>query len=99
MGQDSSKLTGAKITYTTPEDEFTVNSDDCVQGPDPRTETEKNLELRRRLHEAEALLSRGVACLNRVGWETGETDDEWKLAARKWLEQQKLDRKLSALLK
>src|SRR4051812_8557778 len=55
-----------------------------------------NNELRNLLSEAMALLSRGVACLDRTGWETGETDDEWKLAARKWLEQQKLQRKLNA---
>lgn len=39
------------------------------------------------LDEAKTLLERGVSALNRDGWESGETDYEWKGAARRWLGQ------------
>lgn len=57
--------------------------------------SKSNIELRKRLREAENLLRRGIACLNRVGWEKGETDDEWKMDASMWVNYQRLERNLS----
>lgn len=51
-----------------------------------------NRELRRRLCEAENLLRRGVAMLHRVGWEKGETDDEWRSSAVTWLACEEMNR-------
>ena len=42
-------------------------------------------ELAELLTEAERLLKRGVKALNRLGWEKGETDAEWRQAARAFL--------------
>lgn len=39
------------------------------------------IEKQKRLTKAISLLRRGVKTLNRVGWEKGETDDEWRKAA------------------
>ena len=53
-----------------------------------------NNERGKRLAEAEDLLRRGVKTLDREGWEPGETDDEWRLAARKWYGSEELERKM-----
>lgn len=46
----------------------------------------------RRLDEAEKLLERGIAAMNRVGWEPGETDQEWCSAAGSWVSHERLER-------
>lgn len=46
-----------------------------------------------RLNEALRLIKRGVKMLNRTGWESGETDEEWKKSAESFLVYEKLDAK------
>ena len=43
------------------------------------------VEKEKRLIEAVDLLRRGVKMLQRVGWEKGETDDEWRQKAASYL--------------
>jgi hypothetical protein len=45
------------------------------------------VEKDKRLNEAVRLLRRGVKAMNRVGWEPGEKDSDWKLAARSYVAQ------------
>ncbi len=44
-----------------------------------------------RLRESERLLRRAVKMLNRVGWEKGETDQQWLTAAQQYLTCRKLE--------
>ncbi len=44
-----------------------------------------------RLRESEKLLRRAVKMLNRVGWEKGETDQQWLTAAQHYLTCRKLE--------
>ncbi len=45
------------------------------------------IEKEKRLIEALDLLRRGVKMLHRVGWEKGETDDEWRQKAVSYINQ------------
>lgn len=48
--------------------------------------------LEQRLAEAEDLIKRGVVAMRRTGWEPGETDSEWIMAARMWEVRQEWER-------
>jgi hypothetical protein len=51
---------------------------------------EANLELRKRLSQAEALLRRGIATMRHT--ENGESQYEWTAAARSWVNLQESER-------
>jgi hypothetical protein len=49
------------------------------------------------LAEAVALLKRGKRCMQRVGWESGETDREWISAVSAFLSYLEQDREMARM--
>lgn len=56
-------------------------------------------EKSKRLKDAVDLLKRGVKMLHRVGWEPGETDDEWRQKAVTYLSVHEMDEQYERVAK
>jgi hypothetical protein len=54
------------------------------------------IEKTKRLKDAVNLLRRGVKMLHRVGWEPGETDDEWRQKAVTFLAVEQMEYKMES---
>jgi hypothetical protein len=58
-----------------------------------------NRELEMRLDCAQDVIKRGISVICRKPWESGETDNEWTMAAEQWLAARRLENEIEGLFK